>query len=300
MRAIWSFWSKPFRAREQYWTSALCHLFSWVVSVETARRHYPRTTLFTDDQGARTLIDGLGLEFDSVSTELNALAAHDPDWWVLGKLYAYRAMTEPFVHVDSDVFLWQPLPERLTSAPVFAQNPEPFGSTFYYRPDALESALRAGAGGWLPPEWTWYRSVGTEQRGECCGIVGGTRVDFIRHYARTGIRLVEEPANQPAWAVLGPKHGHCVLIEQYLLAACLDYHRSTPGSPYRDVSITYLFDTVGAAFDEREAERVGFTHLMGAKRDGELARRLEARVQRDHPVYYERCRKCADAAGFLC
>jgi len=71
------------------------------------------------------LVDGIGLEFDRVSTSLNALDAHDPGWWALGKLYTYRAQREPFVHLDNDVFLWRPLPERLASAPLLAQNPEP-------------------------------------------------------------------------------------------------------------------------------------------------------------------------------
>ena len=53
MRAVWSFWSKPFKERRQgYWTSTKHHLMAWVVSVETARKHYTKTSLFTDDEGA--------------------------------------------------------------------------------------------------------------------------------------------------------------------------------------------------------------------------------------------------------
>ena len=256
MRAVWSFWSKPFRSRRPFWKSNLYHLFSWVVSVERARRYYPKTALFTDDEGARTLIDGIGLEFEQVSTELNALASHDPGWWALGKLYAYGAMREPFIHVDSDVFLWKPLPEWLTSAPVFAQNPEPImGSTFWYRPEAFEEAIQPIPNGWLPKEWRWYRSANVGQRAECCGIVGGNRVNFLNYYARTGIRLIEEPSNQAGWASLEGKEGHNILLEQYLLAACLDYHRSTPGSPYRDIAIAYLFNSPGDAHHEGNAVR---------------------------------------------
>jgi hypothetical protein len=295
MRAVWSFWSKPFRSRTPFWKSDLHHLFSWVVSVETVKRYYPKTALFTDDEGARILIDGIGLEFECVSTELNALASQDPGWWTLGKLYAYRAMTEPFFHADSDVFLWKPLPKWLTAAPVFAQNPEPISElSSWYRPEVFDRALRPIEGAWLPREWAWYRTAGVGQRAECCGIVGGNRIDFINHYARIAIQLIEEPSNQPGWASLNDKVGHNILLEQYLLAACLDYHRSTPGSPYRDVSIAYLFDCLGAAYDELQAERVGFTHLMAAKRDGEVARRLEMRVMRDYPEYHERCRKYAE------
>jgi hypothetical protein len=58
MKAVWSFWSKPFAAhRHAMWPSEKHHLCSWVLSVETARQHYPDTWLVTDNAGARMLMD---------------------------------------------------------------------------------------------------------------------------------------------------------------------------------------------------------------------------------------------------
>ena len=126
-RAVWSFWSKPFEAHHHHlWFSEKHHLLAWILSFELARQYYPETVLVTDDQGARLLVDRLGLEFGEVSTDLNRLQTEDPDWWVLGKLWAYRQQTQPFVHIDADVFLWQPLPEQIVNAPVFTQSPEQF------------------------------------------------------------------------------------------------------------------------------------------------------------------------------
>ena len=39
-------------------------------------------------------------------------------------LVAYQMQTVPFVHLDSDVFLWQRLPGYIEAAPVLAQHPE--------------------------------------------------------------------------------------------------------------------------------------------------------------------------------
>jgi hypothetical protein len=290
MRAVWSFWSKPFKAHyHAVWRSPLDHLLSWVLSVHTARRHYPRTTLLTDDEGARLLADGLRLPFDEVSTGLNALDKHDPGWWALGKLHAYRAQTEPFVHIDNDVFLWQPLPEQITSAPVFAQNPEHFDCGIVYRPDLLERALAEGGSVWLPAEWVWYRAGGRRQRGECCGVFGGNRLDFIRHYAGQAIRLVEHPDNRPGWKLIDTFFQN-VLCEQYLLAACVEYYRGRAASPFRGVGIRYLFDSVTEAFDSERAVQLGYTHLLSdAKRNREVVARLGLRVKRDYPDHYERC-----------
>jgi Family of unknown function (DUF6734) len=121
-------------------------------SLQTARKHYGKTSLFTDDEGARILIDGIGLEFDTVSVDLNELAHSDPEWWTLGKMMTYRAQTEPFVHIDEDVFLWQRLPRELEQAPVFAQNAEYFScAAWWYQPEALESVVKEHRG-WLPDE----------------------------------------------------------------------------------------------------------------------------------------------------
>lgn len=292
MRAVWSFWSKPYRThRNRVWGSEKLHLLSWVLSTETAKRHYQPCALYTDNEGARLLVDGVGLEFDAVYTTLNAISGADPEWWALGKLYTYRAQVDPFVHIDNDVFLWKALPHELGSAPVFAQNAEPFipGQSFY-RPEVVESALNGAATGWLPPEWVWYRQSGIDSRGECCGVFGGNRVDFIRHYAAQAIRLIEHPGNRSALEALPDKIVHTVLVEQYLLAACVEYCRAHTGSPFHEVAIRYLFSSIEEAFDSETAARLGYTHLIAdAKRNWQLADRLEARVAQDYPSHYQRC-----------
>src|SRR5215467_3350808 len=152
MRAVWSFWTKPFAGRCGIpWLSERHHLLSWVLSLKTARKHYPQTALVTDDEGAELLVSQLGLSFAHVSTELSALSDADPSWWVLGKLWTYRLQHEPFVHIDNDVFLWARLPRELELAPVFGQNPEwfPLAPESWYRPERFTRALRQHRG-WMP------------------------------------------------------------------------------------------------------------------------------------------------------
>ena len=288
MRAIWSFWAKP----EQYrrvWPNQRHHLLAWALSLGTARRQYPHTTLYTDSPGAKLLIDAVGLEFENVSTALDALEASSPDWWVLGKLHTYRLQTQPFVHLDNDVFLWRRLPTRLEQAQVLAQNPEDFflGSSFYM-PEKFDQALNE-RGGWTPEEWKWYGLIGPRRRAVCCGIFGGNNLEFIQHYANTAIALAEHPLNQSAWACLPDKRNDNILFEQYLLSACLNYHSHNPASRFHDIDIRYLFSSWDEAFQAEVAAQLGYTHMIGAaKRNLQLAERLERRVERDYPEAYER------------
>ena len=287
MRAVWSFWTKPFKAhRHATWLHPRHHLLSWILSFETIRKYYPSTTLFTDDEGARLLVDQLELAFDTVSTDLNALANHDPGWWTLGKVYTYRAQREPFIHFDSDMYLWKPLCDELLSSPVLAQNPEP---EVFYRPELLESGLSEGETIWLPAEWVWYRAAGPRKGGDCCGIFGGHRVDFISHFAGQAIKLIEHPDNRAGWARLD-KIGQTTLVEQYLLAACIEYHRVQTSSPFHGIQIGYVFNSMREAFDPDRAAQIGFTHLLAeSKRDAKIAERIEQRVKRDYPDQYQRC-----------
>ncbi len=287
MRAVWSFWTKPFEAHDhRRWLSHRQYLLSWILSFGSISKHYPQTALFTDDDGARLLIDQLQLPFVEVSTELNKLAHHDPGFWTMGKLYTYRVQKEPFIHFDNDLFLFKPLPEELASAPVLAQNPEP---ECIYKPESLEASLSEAGSIWLPAEWVWYRVAGSRTGGDCAGIFGGNRVDFIKHFSEQAIKLVEHPDNQRGWESL-EKFVPMIWVEQYLLPACVDYHRQQASSPFHDIEIRYLFDSMSHAFQSDRAEQLGFTHCLGdAKLNKELAARIEARVKRDYPEHYERC-----------
>jgi hypothetical protein len=298
MRAVWSFWSEPFAKHYRHnWGTSENHLLAWVISVETARRHYPDTLLVTDSAGKALLIDRLGLHFSEVSTELDRLDGRDAGFWMMGKLVAYSLQTQPFVHIDSDAFLWRRLPESLERAPVLAQHPERYETDHdIYRSEELERAF-GDTGGILPDEWKWARSRGPVVRAENCGILGGYRVDFLRYYAQSALDLIERKENVIGWSKVADKWRHNFLIEQFLLSAMLDFHRFHPESPFRGVRARYLFDSWEDALDPNCAADRGFTHLMaGAKRAPSVMNRISERVRRDWPDYWARCRTLAEAA----
>lgn len=295
MRAVWSFWSRPHSLfYHGFWHSERAHLLCWVLSVTRAAAHFPQTCLVTDTAGARLLVDELGLPFTTVSDELERLnrTGADPQWWVLGKLAAYAAQSEPFLHLDADVILWKPLPSHLASAPVVAQNPEHFDleDQTLYRADQFIRTI-AECGGWLPDEWHSY-AVRRRTAALCCGILGGTDVDFLGHYARRATEIIMHPRNASAWERIGIRDN--ILVEQYFLAACLDAEASRGGRGMAD-RVGYLFPSSSHAFDPLAAEEAGYTHLIGdAKADPGIAERLEQRIRAEHPVLHERCMRLCD------
>jgi hypothetical protein len=298
MHAVWSFWSEPYRrSRGHGWREPRHHWLAWALSVSLARQHFDTLQLVTDAFGKAMLVDELGLPFDKVETDLDDLAEVDPEWWALGKLAAYSRQNRPFVHLDADVFLWKPLPSRLLAAPVFAQCPERHGREDSWRKmGAIERAFeRHGAR--LPVEWTFAVSrVVDSFRKDSCGIVGGTRADFLRHYALTALKLVRDPANAAAWDELPAHNNYNMIVEQFFLAACVDYHAINPRSVFRGIEMRYLFANWEEAHDRRASTEAGFSHLLGpfAKQDLDVTARLERRVEQiDAPL----ARRCAQAGA---
>jgi hypothetical protein len=295
MRAVWSFWSVPFLARRSItWCTPLHHLLAWGLSLRLARQHYPETMLVTDRAGKKLLVEQLGLPFVHVSTDLEQLADVDPGWWALGKFIAYSLQDRPFVHVDTDVFLWKPLPIAVAQSPIFTQCPEFYANESKPSVRAIEQAFTQ-QNTQLPVEWKWARARGQRYfREENCGILGGTHVDFIRHYSRTGLDLALRPENRLAWSHLPDKFSHNFSVEQFFLAACLDFHHSHAASEFRGVTVGHLFSSVAEACDISRAARTGFTHLWGAtKSHPAVGRRLEERMRREDPAYFRRCEKIA-------
>jgi hypothetical protein len=242
----------------------------------------------TDTHGAVLLTEQLGLAFDDVSTSLDRLSEQSSDLWALGKLHAYREQDAPFLHIDSDVYLWDAPPAAMHAARVFATYPEclPYGQSVY-RCASLRAQLRR-FGGWLPDELDAYVPSGGVLRAENCGVVGGTHVDFLRFYAGQAIRMIQHPANQAVWARRESFMQDMVIFEQHMLSACIDYHRGRRDSLFWDIDIRYMFPTFDAAM--AQSAKVGFTHLIAqAKHRPESLRRLRARVRRDYPRLYERC-----------
>ncbi|SEB38679.1 DUF6734 family protein [Terriglobus roseus] len=290
MRAVFSFWSKPFTAyKGRIWATPMHHLLAWGLSVRLAQQHFDEVVLVTDKAGKSLLVDRLGLKFNDVSEHLQEFRDVDPGWWAFGKLVAYSMQTKPFCHIDNDVFLWKPLPPALLSSPVFTQCPEYHHTAWEWSgPGYVEEAFEAQHRK-LPAEWTWARSLHPERFCEDnCGILGGTDVAFLQYFSTLAIELVTQ--NAPAWDRFSEKEGFNMIVEQFLLNACVRYHRAHPQSPFARVRMGYLFPSFEQAYEEDRAARAGFTHLLGdAKSHPAISRRLEERMQWESPDFYRHC-----------
>lgn len=201
--AVMTCWAAPMRAGLRGGKAL------WSLSALCAREHFDRLVLFADELGEQWLCRGLGLPFDHV--ERLQIDDSYQRLWALGKLHAYRAMAErdiSFVHIDGDVCLLDPLPDRLLSAPVLAEMSERWTP-----PQVVLGAVE------LPELWQ-FKSENMWN----CGIFGGSDTAAIHAWSSDVLRVVEH--NKECWAEINGTFAS-MMLEQWSLSFAFDPHEIT-------------------------------------------------------------------------
>ena len=95
------------------WAAPEYHLMGWALSCLQLHKVYGNITLFANSQAADLLIDKLQLPYTEVNLAHNKLTLIHPNLWALPKIYTYSLQEHPFLHIDGDVFLFEPFNPNL-------------------------------------------------------------------------------------------------------------------------------------------------------------------------------------------
>tara|TARA_B100001559_G_scaffold316515_1_gene320182 strand:- start:471 stop:1370 length:900 start_codon:yes stop_codon:yes gene_type:complete len=139
MKIIFSLWTKPLTAlNNTLGFNSLDDFFnSLVFSVNVAKRNYDNIHFYTDEYGLE-LIEPYKdqLPFTEIHCVLNEIDWVPVQWWAYPKMYVYSLQNEPFMHLDNDAYLWEPIPQKLINTHDFiCQSYENFEEEchwFYY------------------------------------------------------------------------------------------------------------------------------------------------------------------------
>ncbi|MBT1695478.1 hypothetical protein KK083_01230 [Fulvivirgaceae bacterium PWU4] len=288
MKIVQSFWSKPALKPDHDWDGALkrgetggwldkkAYYRSWAFSCLRLRQYYDNVELVTDAAGKEILIDRMGLPYTSVRMDLDCLAEAPNDLWALGKVYAYSLQDKPFIHVDSDVYIWDRL-TQLDGAPLMVQNFEKhsyfndilrnYRAVFPYFPPCVEACVDS-------KEIVWSVNA---------GIFGGNDCAFIKEYAQMAIRFVRE--NQRFFAGVALAEFN-MIFEQILF-----FYMAQQNSH----AITRLFDETISRYDpwivnfQDVPHATKYIHAIGPyKRDPVINDLVAHHLRTDFPEYYDR------------
>lgn len=190
MNIVQSYWSKPTLASQNSnadynrfcggWLSEKHHAISWAYSLLSLKRRHPekKISLYTDREGYGWLIEKLHLEYDEVHMDLDAMNGHSSVLWAMAKVYTYSLQTEPFIHVDGDVFIWQRFSDELLSGKLIAQNLE-IGHPIYN--DLLQEGKSKFSN---IPDFIANIDLEKDIAAINAGILGANDIEFIQDYCR--------------------------------------------------------------------------------------------------------------------
>ncbi len=270
MKIIQSFWSKPSVKKLKLndsdrnnggWLEKNYNYYSWALSCLQFRKFYQNVELITDAYGYDMLINKLGLPYTNVIVALDTLNNYHTDLWAIGKLYSYKMQSQPFIHADSDIYIWNKFDIRMEAAQLLVQNLE---VNYFYNIKSFENISRMLA--FLPPVFHSMLEQKENINSVNAGILGGNDVDFFQEFSEMAFDFVDRNTDILSHIDVGIFN---TIFEQFLFYAL---------SQKKDIKITTLFDHINHTFD-------GLAELASAPGQTDYV----------HPVgYYKRTRHIGD------
>jgi len=265
MKIVYSYWDTGNGLKKPgNWFNTQFMLSSMVMSVLNSYKHYGRVEMVTDS-ASKVWIEKLGLPFESIRTDLDELQKYDKGSWALGKIKAYSIQEEPFLHVDLDVILFEPLSQKLVNNDLYVQNFEPFHIDAYHKTYMPYIELIEDLGTDLP--------IGFHDKKQAVnlGIYGCNNLEFNKLYCDSVFRFIEN--NEKKFKSIVPLHKLCVIWEQYFWAVIADK----------------LKMSIGTIIDPhyKLASEKGYFHLLIDKYKKDIADNFYEHVKTIYPEYYQ-------------
>ncbi|MBS7252939.1 DUF6734 family protein [Flavobacterium branchiicola] len=285
MKIIQSFWSKPFfkenddlNARfKGGWLNANFFFYSCLLSCLKFKQNYGEVLLYTDDLGKELLIDKLEIPYSKVQLDLNSLQNYPPELWALGKILSYSLQEAPFIHADTDVFVWDKLPQPLLDADLLAQN---FEFNFPKYKEVLETALKEFQN--FPRNLFSIYEQTNDVFAFNAGIIGGNNVSFFKEYKSKVFQIIDDNLDQLSKIDLGVFN----MVYEQMLGFEL--------AQEKQIEIRFLKPKMNEAFTNVMKFHLvpikeNYIHTVGyAKKSTEMCEQLKYRLKYEFPLEYEK------------
>ena len=259
------------------WYAPEYHWMAWVLSFLQLRKFYEQVELVTNQQGKEVLIDLLQLPYTKVT--VIQFSEKTKEFWSLAKVESYSIQTEPFLHIDGDVFIWQAFDNELLKSALIAQNSEDWFSGYQYMLAKIKDENII-----LPSFIKNYDNLESYN----LGIVGGNKIDIFQEYRDEVFEFVRH--NQKLFQDLAQNYNHSyvnMFIEQFMftqLANSKQIHVST-FLPEKVIDPDY--PEITNFYNVPQTKQ--YVHLLGKSKSlPETCKTLSKILRRNYPEYYYR------------
>jgi hypothetical protein len=279
-RAVFSY----FNADESFTNKAGFNTFSdflytMALATELASHHFKEVEIATTSWGAMVLKTA-GIQATEYSTVLDSMKGISRWFWAYGKLIAYTEQTRPFVHIDNDVFLFSPLPERILNARLCFQSKEQMNIPIYNWYNLLRPCWDKAS---VKPR-VIHANVITDYAYNC-GICGGYDFGFFKEWIRCSAEYLFAPENQK---VFFEEYRHIQMHqnlwhEQYFGASLVKAHG------LRDKVELITDNITDPAWAVLNRVNKTYTHLWGVTKTNDTTMRIiRTALRQRHPELYNK------------
>jgi len=290
MKIVQSFWSKPFYHKKINtwegrkaggWNDPLYYYMSCTLSCLLLCKYYTDVELVTDEKGKELLIDRLKLPYKNVVCQLDKLNNYPEDLWSVGKIYTYSMQRTPFLHFDSDVFVWKKFERNIETAGLVSQSKEvnfkydrivlkEIFENFNYLPEAIKQN---------PPD--------NDVISCNAGVFGGNDLHFFKQYTDEAFSFIDQNKAKLDAVNLGLAN---IIFEQYMFA-CLARKKGK--------DVTYVFPNLTDYFFLKDFKgvphRSQYLHIIGPfKKETASEIWIEERLRLEFPAYYYRIKEMSE------
>ena len=291
LKIVQSFWSAPTLAKSGSkkseeiveilerktggWLDKKYNYISWALSCLTFRKHYSEVELITDNRGKQLLIDRLGLPYTNVIVSLDKLNHQHLGLWATAKLHAYKVQKKPFIHADSDIFIWERFSDEIETASLVSQNQEVNFEGYNIIWKQVLNHCK-----YIPSYLVQDYSKDNIVRACNAGIFGGSDIDFLHAFVNEAQLFISN--NESVFSKIDV--GHFGLIYEQYLFSCF--------ARANNKSVTYLLEGVNESYSKlvnfKDIE-IGnrYIHTAGnLKSQSDIYLNMESRLLLEYPAYY--------------
>lgn len=282
MRIVQTLWSgeKNLLQDNFGWLAAEYHIIAWSLSCLRLREHYDSVTLYADSH-TKHIFQRLELPYTEIHAVYDNLDIAHSNLWAFPKILTYEAQSEPFLHVDGDVFVNRKFPKRLLEADLIAQNEE--SPTLYYNKimDQLLHSLD------FIPHQLRYAIRNETVKSFNAGIMGGNDLPFFKTFSQSVKRFLK--LNENSFKTSVPSANINLLFEQLLFAELVCQEKKHVECYYPELVEDNRYSSHRFCNFDQTNKYSDYIHLIGSKKKDEmLCYQLRATLAKEYPSFYLR------------
>lgn len=282
---IQSFWSKPYFSNSTDpnsrfkggWLHEKYFYFSMALSCLKFKEFYGEVNLYTDSKGESTINKILGIPYSNFINSFDNLENTNEKLWALPKLYTYSVQKKPFIHADTDVYIWDKFPNDLINSSLFCQNIE---ENFPIYSEALDEILTQFD--WIPTELINSLYKHKKILAFNAGVVGGNDLEYFKKLHSRSKKFINKNEHYFDKIDVGIFN---MIYEQQLGYAIADKKNIVPNPLFKNIdsNFTPLVNFPLASFHTKYIHAIGF-----AKKSIYACEQIEALLMYEFPDEYEK------------